>query len=173
MKTTHLLLGTLVLALATGAGYVQATDVKYSIKAPEMRKADFFVQLSGIEQTPRVTTDASGTAAFWVNGNHTAINFKLTVANLKHATMAHLHLGAAGSNGPAIAWLYRAVPTSNGLTSPENGVLSEGSFSASDLTGPATGMSITDLLDEIWRHGVYVNVHTQDYPEGEIRAQLP
>lgn len=136
------------------------------------KKADFAAQLSGGEQVPSVTTAASGTAAFWLNPEGTELRYKLTVAQLDNVTMAHLHMGAPGENGPPVAWLYPPAPPQKEITGQSNGVLSEGTITAGDLAGPMAGKTIADLATAIRAHNIYVNVHTQKYPDGEIRGQL-
>jgi hypothetical protein len=45
-------------------------------------------------------------------------------------------------------------------------------FSAADLIGPMAGQELLALVNELAAGNVYVNVHTEAYPDGEIRGQL-
>jgi hypothetical protein len=162
MKITHFMSGILALALA-------ASGCMESVPAG---KADFTAQLTGSEQVPAITTAASGSATFWVNPDGTAIRYQLTVAGLTNVTMAHLHLGASGQNGPPVAWLYPATPTPKTIDGVSNGVLSEGSITAANLAGPLAGKTVGDLLAAIRANNIYVNVHTTDHSDGEIRGQV-
>ena len=136
-------------------------------------KADFVAQLVGGEQVPPVATTASGTASFWLNPEGTELHYKLTVSELNNVTMAHLHLGASSKNGPPVVWLYPSAPPHKEITGTTNGVLSEGTITAGDLAGPLAGKTIADLVAAIRAQNIYVNVHTRDHADGEIRGQLP
>jgi hypothetical protein len=163
MKSTYLFTGMLAFALAAaGCGTQPASD----------SKADYIAQLSGGEQVPAVTTTASGTASFWLSSDGTELRYKLTVAGLNNVTMAHLHLGAAGENGPPVVWLYPSAPPAKEVDGPSNGVLSEGSVTAANLAGPLSGKTIADLVAAIKAHNIYVNVHTREHADGEVRGQL-
>jgi len=163
MKATYLFGGLLAFALLAGGCNKESSSEG---------KADFVAQLTGGEQVPSVATPASGTASFWLNPDSTAIRYKLTVADLNNVTMAHLHLGASGKNGPPVVWLYPSAPPPKEIAGPSNGVLSEGSINANNLVGPLAGKTIGDLLDAIRAHNIYVNVHTREHSDGEIRGQL-
>jgi hypothetical protein len=163
MKTTCLFVGLLAFALVAGG---------CSKESSSAGKADFVAQLTGGEQVPSVTTTASGTASFWLNSDGTQIRYNLTVVDLHNVTMAHLHLGASGKNGPPVVWLYPSAPPAKKIDGPSNGVLSEGSINADNLVGPMAGKTIGDLVAAIRAHNIYVNVHTQEHSDGEIRGQV-
>lgn len=77
---------------------------------------------------------------------------------------AHLHLGAEGTNGPVI------VDMGSGITAA--GRLVRFRATASDLTGALAGASFVDFLNEVAAGNVYVNLHTAQFPAGEVRGQL-
>ncbi|MCL5099199.1 MAG: CHRD domain-containing protein, partial [Candidatus Omnitrophica bacterium] len=87
-------------------------------------------------------------------------------------TMAHLHLGAAGTNGDHIAWLYPPEPPPKEIPGEFNGTLADGSITADHLMGPMAGKSIADLVAKMKAGDIYVNVHTKAQPDGEIRGQV-
>jgi hypothetical protein len=163
MRIIPLFAGTLAFALAVAG---------CSTESASASKADFVARQTGGEQVPPVATAASGTASFWVNPDSTAIRYKITVTDLNNVTMAHLHLGGLGKNGPPVVWLYPSAPPPKEINGLSNGVLSEGSISAADLTGPMAGKTIADLVAAIKANNIYVNVHSRDHPDGEIRGQL-
>ena len=85
-------------------------------------------------------------------------------------TGAHIHSGAAGSNGSIRIALYPA-PGTNFSATPTGGVdgiLIQGSFNSSQVTG----VTYDELLSEMRAGTAYANVHTTQYPGGEIRAQV-
>jgi hypothetical protein len=49
---------------------------------------------------------ARGNAIFHLSADGTELSYKLIVANIENAFMAHIHQGPAGANGPVVVWLY-------------------------------------------------------------------
>ena len=127
----------------------------------------FETQLSGSEEVPPVDTQATGKAEFKVREDGTELSYKVSVASIDKVSMTHLHVAPVGVNGPVVVTLCNEAP--GGAV---DGVRAEGTIKAADLTGPLAGMTVAELLDEIKAGKVYANVHTTDYPEGEIRGQL-
>ena len=125
-------------------------------------------RLTPEQEVQIVSSDARGNVALLVSDN--AIDYRLNIDPLPVSTVtsAHIHVGAAGSNGPIIFSLYFS-----GFGVPFNGFLS-GTLTAFNLQPqPANGISsFNDAIDAILSGGAYVNVHTTAYPAGEIRGQL-
>lgn len=108
------------------------------------------VTLSGEQEVPAVKTSASGSGAITVNADKT-VSGSVTTTGVT-GTMAHIHNGAAGSNGPVI------IP----LTKSGDG----------GWTVPA-GAKLTDAQYQAYKAGdLYVNVHSAEHKGGEIRGQL-
>jgi hypothetical protein len=40
------------------------------------------------------------------------------------------------------------------------------------LVGPLAGATLDDLIEEFKADNAYVNVHTEQYPAGEVRGQI-
>jgi hypothetical protein len=108
------------------------------------------------------------------------IEYRLIVANIDNVVASHIHLGAAGTNGGVVAFLFGAVAPGGG---PSNGVLATGTITAANLVGDLAGQPLSALLDAMQAGNTYVNVHTNDgidptntgpgdFPGGEIRAQI-
>jgi hypothetical protein len=98
--------------------------------------------------------NATGTAAIRIRSDAGLVCYRLHAANVTLPTVAaHIHRGAAGTNGPVV------VP-----------------FVPPGADGNSSGctMSTPDLINEIIGNppGFYVNVHTTEHPAGAIRAQL-
>ena len=82
-------------------------------------------------------------------------------------TAAHIHLGAAGSNGPVIVFLYG--PNAAGT----NAITQSGTITAADFIGPMAGKTWADFTAALNSGQLYVNVHSIANPGGEIRVQIP
>lgn len=128
----------------------------------------FFANLRGAEEVPPVRTRASGSAIFLVNDTRAAIRFRLQVNNLRNFTQAHIHVGARGVNGPVVVFLFG--PVSRGI-SVNTGVVT-GTITRGDLVGPLEGQSLSTLVQMMRRGNTYVNAHTEQFPNGEIRGQI-
>src|SRR5437867_4369584 len=135
-----------------------------------IHQVTFHIDLTGSQQVPAVNTDAFGMATLRLIDNGTAIAFRVIVCNVVNVTASHIHVGAAGTNGPVI------IPFFHGLFSSPHGcrTLAEGTRTAADLNTQASP-SITswnDFVKALLAGNTYVNVHTTANPGGEIRGQL-
>jgi len=135
---------------------------------------NFRAHLAGRNEVPAVNTRAQGQAIVQISRDESSIDFKLIAANIEDVTQAHIHCGAAGVNGPVVAFLYGFGP----VVSPD-GVLSQGTLTAADVIPrpdsdacPGGLADFADLVARIRAGDAYVNVHTLDNPGGEIRGQL-
>ncbi len=107
------------------------------------------VQLAGTQEVPAVTTGASGNGSINVADDHT-VTGTITTTGIQ-GTAAHIHMAAAGQNGPVIVPLKKDGDT---YSVPE-------------------GSKLTDQQYEAFKGAnTYVNVHSAAHPGGEIRAQL-
>jgi hypothetical protein len=123
----------------------------------------FTAALSGANEVPARSTGASGTATFSFIGE--TVTYTLEVQNIQNVTMAHIHSGAPGVNGPIRVFLFRGNPTTS---AGARQTLASGTFAESDLTGITFG----GLLEEMRAGTAYVNVHTTQFPGGEVRGPI-
>lgn len=107
------------------------------------------VKLSGAEEVPPVSTPGSGSGSFRVAEDGT-ITGNVTTKDVQ-GTMAHIHRGAKGQNGPIIVPLDK-----NGDT----------------YTVPAGRKLTKEQLEDLKKGNLYVNVHTNANKGGEVRGQL-
>lgn len=133
---------------------------------------NFVAHLSGAEEVPPVATQAQGQAIFQVTSDGAALQFKLIVANIENVTQAHIHLAPFGQNGAVVAWLYPSAPPPQLIPGRSDGVLSAGVITAANLVGPLAGQTLEDLLAAMTSGNTYVNVHTLQFPAGEVRGQV-
>lgn len=114
----------------------------------------FSANLMGAQEVPPVTTPASGTGAFTLTD--AGLVFNATVEGLDF-TAAHFHNAPIGENGGVV----------RGIGADFTGNTASGVWSSTD------GQALTDnLMAELMLGNIYVNVHTQANPGGEIRGQL-
>ncbi|WP_397342017.1 CHRD domain-containing protein [Paenibacillus qinlingensis] len=124
--------------------------------------------LRGRNEVPPVRTIASGNALLQLNNRGNQLSFILVVRNISRVTQGHIHLGRAGQNGPVVAFLFG--PSKFGI-SVRRGVV-RGILTSADLVGQLRGRSLQDLVREFENGNAYVNVHTIQNPDGEIRGQV-
>ena len=94
----------------------------------------------------------------------------MNVTDIQNVTVAHIHTGKMGANGDVIVTLCKAE-TCTLVVSGSNLMLT-GSFNSTNLEGPMSGMQIEALATAMTNGETYVNVHTQQNPNGEIRGQI-
>ena len=138
----------------------------------KVHQVTFHIDLTGNQQVGPVTTEAFGMATVRLVDNGTAIDFRVIVCDIVNVTASHIHVGAAGTNGPVIIPFFTDQP----LFSSPHGckTLAEGTRTAADLNTKAspTITSWDDFVKALLSDNTYVNVHTKANPMGEIRGQL-
>ena len=111
-------------------------------------------ELEGQQQNPPVASTGSALAYSTVNTETGAIVANLRSTNLEDATVAHIHNGFAGTNGPVFLGLEQNADDLSLWASPAGATLS-----AEELEFINTGAS-------------YFNLHTPANPSGEVRGQI-
>jgi CHRD domain len=132
----------------------------------------FTATLDGASEVPKVNSKATADATFTVSPDGQKIEYTLMVRDLNDPTMAHIHVGMPGKNGPVVVQLYPTSGNSKPIKGQENGQLVKGEITAANLTGPEKGKPLSVLVKAIQDGDAYVNIHTQEHKSGEIRGQL-
>ena len=140
------------------------SSLKLQLAAQEPEQK-FTAKLSGKEEVP--PNDSPSTGFAWVKITDDKIGYEVNVTDMDKVNAAHIHLAEAGKNGPVVLTLFKGGPTEQ-----VNGTVGEANVTASNLEGPMKGKNVTDLVTAIKNGTTYVNVHTTDFPDGEIRGQL-
>jgi hypothetical protein len=99
-----------------------------------------------------VASNGSGSALVTLNQGQSEVCFDIAVSDLTSPViLAHIHHGAAGTNGPIVVDFMEPVNGLNGCVHAD-----------------------AALIKEIRQHRAdfYVNVHTTMFPSGEVRGQL-
>ncbi len=127
---------------------------------------EFATNMTGQEQVPPVDTQAIGEAILVQDlPLNQTIHYFVNVTGTQGVTQGHIHSGAQGENGPIVVTLFN-------FESPQSDVLLDGTFAATNLEGPMEGLEMPDLITAMQNGTTYVNVHTEQNPDGEIRGQL-
>jgi hypothetical protein len=128
--------------------------------------------MKGSQETPPRPSTAQGQLILKLAADGSSLHYKLLAANIVDVTQAHIHLAPVGSPGPVIAWLYPGAPPSQLIPGRFNGVLAEGVITDAQVVGPLAGQGVAGLLAAIHAGNAYANVHTVQFPPGEIRGQV-
>ena len=110
-----------------------------------------FAGLSAADEVPANASAATGSGTLVIDPATRVASGSISLTGMT-ATAAHIHLGAAGSNGPVIVPLSNTA--GNVWAVPANTVLSADQFRA-------------------YKQGnLYYNAHSVAFPNGEIRGQI-
>ncbi len=145
------------------ATQVPPTTVPPTSAPTQPTNAPLNIALSGANEVPPVTS--AGTGRFLGTATTTSLAYTLTASGTGTGiTMAHIHSGAAGTNGPIVA----------DLIAPGSGVGSinqSGVITVASLKGPMAG-DMAAFMAALRAGTLYVNVHTVGNPGGELRGQF-
>ena len=136
--------------------------------APE----NFRTHVTGAEETPPKATQAQGQAILQLSADGLELHYKIVVADIENVTQSHIHFGPVGQAGPPVLWLYPSAPPAMLIPGRSQGVVGEGVATAADLVGPFAGQPLSVLVDALRAGNAYANVHTSQFPLGEIRGQI-
>jgi hypothetical protein len=161
----------ILLAAATAAGADAASERHYGRQVR--------AQLEPIQEVPALSTAAHGSFRGTISKDGEELSFELGYEDLQgDVAQAHLHLGQKSVNGGIAIFLCTNLgngPAGTPTCPPAPAEIS-GTLSAIDVIGPA-GQGIDlgeweEVVQAIRDGVVYVNVHTDLFPGGEIRGQL-
>ena len=113
----------------------------------------FIARLSGEAEIPTGDPNANGTASIKTRGSEVCYDLRWSGVE---ATIAHIHRGAAGKNGDPVVDFF-AQDTAVAGNKKSGCVQADAEVVAAIASKPAN---------------YYVNVHSADFPKGEIRGQL-
>ena len=118
----------------------------------QSKQVTFTTQLRGANEVPANTSNASGQVDAVLNKDTNLLRWQLTYVGLSGpATAAHFHGPApVGANAGV------ALPFASPVTSPQSG------------QATLTATQVADLMAGKW----YANIHTAQFPGGEIRGQM-
>ena len=167
-----------------------AATLSYTARADGDDVVVFKARLTGFQENPPKLTPGHGTFIGKLNLNQQTITFTETWTDLIGNTVtggqvlfSHIHFGQPGVNGGVTVFLCgptgAANPHQPACQQASTGAAT-GSFNASDVFpavsgGADQGIKQGDFagLLRIIRSGIaYANIHTTQFPAGEIRGQI-
>ena len=135
------------------------TDMRTGVTMTALAGVGLVVGFAALQQGGRTLTaalggtgGASGSAEVRASLGQEEVCYELSLTNVDGATAAHVHLGGAGSSGPAV--ITFAVPS---------GGSSKGCVNVNRAL-------VRDLIEAPGDY--YVDVHTAAAPKGAVRGQL-
>ncbi|MGI9377649.1 MAG: CHRD domain-containing protein [Tsuneonella suprasediminis] len=113
----------------------------------------YHANLTGAQEVGGGDADGTGKASITISDNFDQVCWDLhDIHNIDTVTAAHIHYGAAGTNGPPVFTLTKS---------------NEGTWK-----GCSEGAEWTQNRIQGNPQQFYVNIHTTAYPNGAIRGQL-
>jgi hypothetical protein len=154
-----------------------ATAASVLAKVPRHGHAD----LIGFSENPTLSSPASGSLDLTIAPDDSSISFTLRYRGFPtNVQQSHIHLGAPWFNGGIMVFFCTNLAPPMGVPTPQpcptvSGTV-KGTVTAADVVGPAAqGVSPGEfgkVLAALRAGAVYGNVHTMQYPGGEIRGQV-
>lgn len=130
--------------VAAGAALAFVLAPVAALAAPVMLTAS----LTGATETGGGDSDGSGTFSAEIDTDSGDFCYTLTGAGIDKPTMAHVHSGAAGADGPPVVTIDVA----------------------SDICIAVEPAVLKPIIDN--PTGFYINIHTAAFPKGAVRGQL-
>jgi len=150
----------IVLAVALTSLVVTTATSSYA------QNEKYRAKLDGNNEVPPVNSTAEGVINFKTKND--MLTWKMNVTGTNDATGVNIHKGKAGENGEIIVDLMKVSKHSDN----PKGMTMRGNVTDSSLTGSMAGQTIADLKTAMANGDMYVNLKTQDHPDGVLRGQI-
>lgn len=144
----------------------------------------FEAELNSFKTSPSLLTSGKGTTKLRIDFDSSTISYELSYSGLSSpVTQAHIHFAQKGVNGNIIVYLCdnTGLAPSGTPACPNSGTVT-GTVTAADVNPPHNPLPVTaqgiapgdfaGLIAAIEHRAGYINVHTTNFPSGEIRGQL-
>ena len=168
---------------------VVGTLVAAGIAAPAMSssdRAEFRAVLSGFNEvgalnaeTGAILSEGTGTLDLKLDRNAQTLTFTLKFQNLSSpVTQSHIHFGKVHTPGNVMVFFCSNLATAPAGTQPcpAGGGTVTGTLTAANLLAVASqnvpAGDFDAIADALLSDTAYVNVHTTNFPAGEIRGQI-
>jgi hypothetical protein len=163
------IVGFITITAATAAAPPLTTTIS-TFTSAFTQYQDFVAELTNEMVVPPVKSNATGIVYFQLAKKDNKIDYSLIVRDLDDAKAVHIHIGKEGEkNGTVIVTLYKPFKVPRHL----GRILSVDDDITSDiLEGPLAGKQLSDLVNIMNNRTAYVDIHSQQYPNGELRGQI-
>jgi len=137
-------------------------------------------KLTGYEETPAaLSTPASAELKARINDEGTEITYELSYEGIATpVTQAHIHFGKRGESGGVSVFFcsnLASAPPGTQACPPSPATIT-GTLKAENVVGPAAQGIAPGEFDELIRAiragTTYANIHSMQFPGGEVRAQI-
>lgn len=129
---------------------------------------NFVVKLSGDNEVPAVPSSAGGIAKFQFDSKDSNAVYQINVNGISsNILFSHIHIAKPGKNG-GVAFTLRG----DVVPGPFNGVYAKGTITAGMLSGQLRGGDLIILREALRTGNAYVNVHSANFPSGELRGNF-
>ena len=150
----------IVLAVALGSLLITTATRSYA------QNEKYRAKLDGNNEVPAVNSTAEGVINFKTRND--MLTWKMNVTGTNDATGLNIHKGKAGEKGEIVVDLMKVSKHSDN----PKGMTMRGNVTDSSLTGSMAGQTIADLKTAMANGDTYVNLKTQDHPDGQMRGQI-
>jgi hypothetical protein len=157
-----------------------------AMSSPDRDREEFRAFITGFNEvgalnaeTGAILTNGTGTLELKLDRNSQTLTFTLKFENLSSpVTQSHIHFGKVHTPGGVMVFFCSNLASAPAGTQacPANGGTITGTLTAANLLAvPGQNVPANDftaIVDALLTDSAYVNVHTVNFPAGEIRGQL-
>jgi hypothetical protein len=166
-----------LLIIASVTLSIQLLNSNPTVNAEDLDR--FWSALTGQQQIPPVTTDALGYVGLKFQDDRTRLLYIVNAEHIGKVTAVNVYQKDNAQNGTIVLELLHSPrklmkeadkmvdKTTEGKT---KGTISIGGATKEDLQGQLKGKTLSDLHELMVNGTVYVIIHTEDFPNGEIRG---
>jgi hypothetical protein len=176
------------IAVAIGAAMAATTAASASVAGAADDATDTFrIELSGYQETPlTLSTSFRGSFRIQIDERKQEIKYRLSYGELEPDTavvnQAHIHIGQRAQGGGIVLFLCtnlgNAPVGSSAPACPPAPATVTGTLTVADIavaTSTPHGIvagEFDEVIDAIQAEVTYANVHTSNFPGGEIWGQI-
>ena len=150
----------IAMAMALGSLVLAAANSSYA------QNEKYRAKLDGNNEVPPINSTAEGVINFKTKND--MLTWKMNVTGANDPTGVNIHKGKAGEKGEIIVDLMKVSKHSD----TPKGMTMRGNVTESSLKGSLAGKTIADLKTAMANGDVYINLKTQDHPDGLMRGQI-
>jgi hypothetical protein len=165
--------------LAIAAGLLVTSGV-YAYAEEFSAKFSGFQEVGALNaETGAILSEGTGTLDLALDRQSQTLTFTLTYSGLSApVTQAHIHFGRKHTPGGVVVFFCTNLGNGPAGTQacPASGGTVTGTITGASVIGPAaqhvTPGDFDALEDILTSHSAYGNIHTTNFPAGEIRGQI-